>query len=104
MIEFTYLPGIHWLAAGGVVTLAALALSYRWAKGRSSGRLRWLLAGLRALAIALVVFCLLGPEWVEAIKRQPKSRLAVLLDTSRSMKVKDVPGGRLAAAKEWLGE
>ena len=36
-------------------------------------------------ALILVIGCLLGPEWVEPIKRQQNARVAVLLDSSRSM-------------------
>jgi uncharacterized membrane protein len=62
------------------------------------------LAGLRWIVITGLVLCLLDPEWIDAIKHQQKSRLAVLLDTSRSMGTKDVPQGRLLAAERWLKE
>lgn len=90
------------MIGGAVLAAAALLLSYSWARRRSN---RWLRAGLacvRWLTIAAVVLCVLDPEWVEAIKHQQKSRVAVLLDTSRSMGTKDVPLGRLNAAKAWL--
>jgi hypothetical protein len=102
MIQFTYLPDIRWLISVGAGALTILVLSYYWAKGRSRRGLRIGLAVLRGVIVAAVVFCLLDPEWVEAIKRQPKSRLAFLLDTSRSMTAKDVPAGRLAAARSFL--
>jgi uncharacterized membrane protein len=54
------------------------------------------------LVITGLVLCLLDPEWFEAIKHQQKSRIAVLLDTSRSMGIKDIPQGRLPAAQHWL--
>src|SRR5262249_7721937 len=60
------------------------------------------LAGLRWVIIACVVVCLLNPEWLEAIKHQQRARVALLLDTSRSMGAKDVAPTRLAAAKRWL--
>jgi hypothetical protein len=102
MIQFTYMPEVWWLIIGAVFAGALVCLSYFLAKGRSSRWLRGILAGLRWLSIGAVVLCLFGPEWVEAIKHQPKSRVAVLLDSSRSMSTKDVPQGRLAAAKSWL--
>ncbi|MEW6161162.1 MAG: glutamine amidotransferase [Verrucomicrobiota bacterium] len=104
MTQFTYVPDARWLIGGVVFTLSFLVLSYYWAKGRASWRLRSGLIALRALAITGVVICLLDPEWVEEIKRQPRSRLAVLLDTSKSMSVKDVQSTRLAAAKGWVQE
>ena len=102
MIEYTYLPRAEWLALAGLLVGAVIYLSYRWAKGRSSRWLRRGLALLRWVTVAGLVFCLLDPEWVEALKHQQKSRVAVLLDTSRSMGTKDLPSGRLAVAKNWL--
>lgn len=102
MIQFSYFPGPAWLLGGALLGGAAIFLSYFRAKGGSRRWLRMLLAGVRVLTIGAVVLCLFGPEWVEAIKHQQKSRIAVLLDTSRSMSIKDLPGGRLDAAKTWL--
>jgi uncharacterized membrane protein len=102
MIQFTYLPALPWLICAGLLSAAVIFISYWWAKGRAKwGRRIWLL-GLRWLVIAGVILCLLDPQWVEAIKHQPKSRVAVLLDTSRSMSLKDVPATRLGTAQNWL--
>src|SRR5438046_56844 len=102
MIQFTYLPGAYWLIAGGVLVGALLFGIYGAARGRAKWRQRVWLIALRWLTIAAVVLCLLDPQWIAAIRHQQKARIAVLLDTSRSMAIKDVPGGRLAFAKEWL--
>jgi uncharacterized membrane protein len=102
MIQFTYLPSWPWIACGAALVLIIFALSYRRAKGKPTAALRLLLILLRALAIAAIVVCILDPQWVETIKHQPKSRLALLLDTSRSMSVRDVPRDRLSAAKDWV--
>ncbi len=102
MIRFTYMPELKWLVASAALSAAAVVLSYTWAKGRANRWLRLSLAGLRWLVITGLVLCLLDPEWIDAIKHQQKSRLAVLLDTSRSMGIKDIPEGRLPAAKRWL--
>lgn len=102
MIRFTYMPELKWLVASATLSAAAVVLSYTWAKGRANRWLRLGLAGLRWIIITVLVLCLLDPEWIEAIKHQQKSRLAVLLDTSRSMGIKDLPGGRLNAARQWL--
>lgn len=102
MIRFTYLPELKWLVASAALAAAAVVLSYSWAKGRANRWLRLGLAGLRWVIITAVVLCLLDPEWIEAIKHQQKSRLAVLLDSSKSMSIKDVPDGRLAATQRWL--
>jgi uncharacterized membrane protein len=102
MIQFTHMPEVRWWICGAVAAAVVVFCSYYWAKGRSRRWLRMMLAGLRAVIIAGIVICLLNPEWVEAIKHQSKSRVAVLLDTSRSMATQDVPAGRLAASKNWL--
>src|SRR5215831_8994174 len=96
------MPELKWLLLSATLSAAAVVLSYTWAKGRANKWLRLGLAGLRWVIITGLVLCLLDPEWIEAIKHQQKSRLAVLLDTSRSMGTKDIPQGRLAATKQWL--
>jgi uncharacterized membrane protein len=102
MIEYSYQPEVRWLVAGGVTIAAVVFASYFWAKGRSKKWLRLVLAVVRWTVFAGVVLCLLDPEWIEAVKHQQKSRVAVLLDTSRSMSIKDLPQERLSAAKTWL--
>src|SRR5436190_9351618 len=102
MIQFTYLPRWSWIIGGTCIILALLWWSYRAAKGKPKTPLKAALIGLRLLAIGAVTLCLLDPQWVEIIKHQPWSRMAVLLDTSRSMSSRDVPGGRLDMAKEWV--
>jgi uncharacterized membrane protein len=102
MIRFTYMPELKWLVASATLSAAAVVLSYTWAKGRANRWLRLGLAGLRWIVITGLVLCLLDPEWIDAIKHQQKSRLAILLDTSRSMGTKDIPQGRLLAAERWL--
>jgi uncharacterized membrane protein len=57
---------------------------------------------LRWLAVAGVITCILDPQWVDSTRHQQKSRVAVLVDTSRSMSIKDVPKDRLETAKSWL--
>lgn len=101
MIEFGYMPPWWWLAVGGAAALAALWLSYTASVGRPRGLTRFTLVSLRAVAVLLAVVCLLDPQWAERIERQQKARLAVALDTSRSMSIQDLDGPRLAAAKEW---
>src|SRR5579859_7445741 len=98
MVQFTFMPQVGWIIGGATVAGAIVLLSYIWAKGRAAHWLRFVLAALRWIAIGAVVICLLGPQWVEAIKHQQKSRFAILLDTSRSMGTKDVPQDRLGAA------
>lgn len=102
MIEFAYqLPAWAWLS-GGALAATALWASYQRAKGKPRPGLRALLTATRLLVAGAIVLCLLDPQWVEIIKHQQKSRMAVLLDTSKSMSIRDVPGGRLEAARNWI--
>lgn len=102
MIEFAHHPDWRWLASGAVVAALLVFWSYRTALGRPRGLVTWWLMGLRGLILAGVLLCLLDPRRVEVIRRQERTRLAVLLDDSRSMELLDEPGGRFAAARDWL--
>ena len=102
MTDFSYLPNPRLLTMAGAIALALLLLSYWFAKGRASWIHRLCLIGLRLAAVAVVAYCLLDPHRVDETRHQPKSRLAVLVDSSRSMSIKDVPDGRLAQATIWL--
>jgi len=104
MLRFTYLPDWRWLAGAGLVAGVILFVSYYLAVGRPKWSLRVCLLTLRWLAIAGVVVCLLDPQRVEEIRRPQSAHIAVLVDTSRSMGIKDVPEGRLGSARTWLEE
>jgi uncharacterized membrane protein len=102
MIEFSYTPKITWILGAAAGVLLLVWLTYYRAKGKPSPALKFFLVFLRVLAIAAVVTCLLDPQWVEMIKHEQRSRLAVVLDTSKSMSIQDVAGPRLDAAKKWI--
>src|SRR5687767_1448014 len=102
MIEFSYTPKVEWVVAAGAAVAVFLWASYYRAKGKPGGFLKWLLVGLRLLSIAAVVICLLDPQWVEMNRHEQKSRLAVLLDTSKSMSISDLGTTRLEVAKDWV--
>ena len=102
MMQFTYQPDPRWLVPAGALAFGVLLLSYWFAKGRASWMQRVGLSGLRLGTLAVVIFCLLDPQRVDEKRQQPKARLAVLVDTSRSMSIKDVAQGRLGQATGWL--
>jgi len=104
MTHFHYLPDWPWLVGAGLLAAAILLYSYYRAVGKPKWWLRVCLLTLRWLAIAGVVVCLLDPQRVEEIHHQQSSQVAVLLDTSRSMGLQDVKGGRLRAAQNWLNQ
>lgn len=102
MMQFTRLPDPRWLILAAILVLGLLALSYGSARGRSRPWIRMLCGLLRLSALVGLVLCLLDPQWIEKTVHPRRARLAVLLDTSRSMATTDVPGGRLPAAREWI--
>jgi hypothetical protein len=87
------------LALAGLAALALIVLAYRRLRGVSAGD-RALLGTLRALAIALVLACLLRPMLVLSTAVAQRNVLAVLLDDSRSMRLADVNGGTRTSAMQ----
>lgn len=77
------------LIAAAIVGLAVAA--YRHAGGLSTAR-RALLTGLRFAALALVVLCLLRPLVPVPPDARDDSLIAVLVDVSRSMGIRDADG------------
>ena len=77
------------LLALAVVALAIVA--YRHAAGLRPGQ-RWLLVGLRAAALSLVIVCLLRPMVLVPPPDRQDGVVAVLVDGSRSMGLDDADG------------
>lgn len=102
MIEFSYKPDWLWLALAATAATAFVLWSYSTAIGRPKKPLRFLLFALRLLVLAGVLLCLLDPQRVERLEHPQPARLAVLLDTSRSMAIRDLPQDRLTTAETWL--
>ncbi|MDQ3698065.1 MAG: glutamine amidotransferase [Gemmatimonadota bacterium] len=67
-------------------------LTYARARGKSTGRDRAVLAGLRGAALALVILCLFRPMMVLAVAVPQRNVLGVLIDDSRSMRIADRDG------------
>ncbi len=94
-------PGPWWLAA--LVGAAALALgaTFYLRSARLATRDRLVLAGLRAGALAVLVVCLSGPVLLVATAVPQRNVVAVLIDDSRSMGIRDAADrSRLEAALE----
>lgn len=93
-----------WLVV--VATLAAALgawLLYR--RELRQGLMGWLLPSMRALAVALVVMMLAGPELVHTTGESHRGQVLVLVDASRSMGVTDeqMPLGSKLLAAHRLG-
>jgi len=96
------------LVIAAIVAAALVAVGLYWRGERvAARRSRVVLACLRTVVVLAVGFLLLNPVAVRSSAgSKGKARFFVLLDTSRSMAVKDIGGGsRFAAAQEAiLGE
>jgi hypothetical protein len=86
------------LLAGAAVGAVAL-VSYRRVRARSSPRDRWVLRGLRAAALVVVVVCLLRPMLVLNAAVPQRNYVGVLIDDSRSMQIADRAGRERA---DWI--
>lgn len=72
--------------AGG---LALLVLAWSYVQPGVAGRWRALCAGLKALGVALLAFCLLDPLWTGHRIRPGANLFVLLADNSQSLQVKD---------------
>ncbi|MCL6504031.1 MAG: hypothetical protein K6T86_15210 [Pirellulales bacterium] len=102
------LENVHrgWLwALLALAALALLAYTYRSIYDRTGKRLTWLLAVLRAAALALLMLALARPAWIRSRELVDPGRLAVILDNSLSMSLANASGSsRYAAARQALKE
>jgi hypothetical protein len=73
----------------GVLLFAA----YRQIYQRTSHRLVWWLMGLRVVGLLLLLLALAKPVWTSEKDLVDAGRVAVILDTSRSMELSDGQGG-----------
>src|SRR5207249_11289964 len=102
MIEFAYKLPPWCFAIGGLAAGGWILASYRLAVNKPRGIARFFLPLVRLVTVAGIGLCLLDPQRVTRIEHQPPARLAVLLDTSRSMGIGDVSPSRLEACKAWV--
>ncbi|MGZ8471018.1 MAG: hypothetical protein ACXW61_15070, partial [Gemmatirosa sp.] len=83
---------------GGVALAGLVAWTYARARGGATPRDRTLLTGLRVAALAVLVACLLRPVLVLAAAVPRRNTVAILVDDSRSMRVRDWNGRARADA------
>ena len=89
------------LGIGALAALVLVVLMYRRVQSIPL-RDRFILGALRALAILLVLACLLRPTVVLSSAVPQRNLLAILLDDSRSMRLADVDGKTRLAAEQTL--
>ncbi|MBM4080762.1 MAG: hypothetical protein FJ278_13745, partial [Planctomycetes bacterium] len=86
-VHFPHLPNL-WLLVAASVLLAAIAiLSYRGTRDRISPRARRLLSTARFAALVLLVLCLCDPIFPQFQARKAMGVVALLVDTSGSMRL-----------------
>ncbi|MEJ2636826.1 MAG: hypothetical protein P8184_16240, partial [Calditrichia bacterium] len=84
--------------AGWILLILAI-LYYRSTLPPLSGFRRWLLIALRTAALLIVLFLLLQPVLQMVYEKQSLPTLAVLLDNSKSMKIREGSGERADSVK-----
>ncbi len=100
-------PFPRWaLVAFALAAAAAVLLAWRGLRAERRRSRRWALAGLRTLSALIAFFLLLEPAVRLMQTARVKSRLAILVDRSRSMNFPMEPGGspRATAAARWIAE
>ncbi len=102
MIEFANKPDWIWATGGAVAIALLLVWSYRSASGQTTPGRRWLVLGLRLLVLTVVAVCLLDPQRVEELHHRQPARVALLLDTSRSMGTMEGGQSRIETARRWI--
>ena len=82
------------LTAGALaaVVMAGAVVTYRTVRHKGRLRDRFVLTGLRMLALAVILFCLFRPTLVVRAAVPQQNVVAVLLDDSRSMQIADWAG------------
>ncbi len=88
-MQFTYYWPV-WAVIIGIIVAVGITLYGYFSVGQSLRRLlRYSLIALRFLAVAILLCCLLAPVIKEKKDVTPISHLSILVDTSRSMELKD---------------
>src|SRR5438132_2933815 len=103
LTSLSTLPG--WaLVLACAILCAAIWLSFRGIRAEPSALRRRVLIGLRITAGLLLLVLLLEPGVEQRAESRVRARIALLLDTSRSMRFPAAPGGpsRAEAMLGWL--
>ena len=83
-----WFPG--WLALlMGAAAVGSIVLLYRREAGRVSVKARVLMAGLRAVTLATILFLVMRPSWLTETNGERPKAIALLVDDSESMKTRD---------------
>lgn len=92
--DMTIAPVVPALVIGVVAAIALLVIAISYGRVRTLRPLdRAVLGTLRALAFLVVIACLLRPSLVVASAVPQRNVFAMLVDDSRSMRIRDADGG-----------
>lgn len=98
-MQFTYYWPV-WAVIIGIIVAVGITLYGYLSVGQSLRRLlRYSLIALRFLAVAILLCCLLAPVIIEKKDVTPISHLSILVDTSRSMQLKDNHAGKTETSR-----
>ena len=94
--QFTFaVPWPFWIVAACAVVAGGLAvLLYVRTRGKVARRDRVMLLSLRLAALGIITFCLAGPALMIATVVPQQNFIGVLVDDSRSMRIRDQDGRR----------
>lgn len=93
------------LVAVALLAAIPISLTYLWVRAESQRRDRFWLATSRVFLLALLGFCLLRPSLSISTLVPQRGYVAVLIDDSRSMRVRDHgDAARSDAVRAWFGE
>ncbi|MEE2947017.1 MAG: hypothetical protein VX392_01740 [Verrucomicrobiota bacterium] len=103
MMNWSFTASLMVMLAGiGVVVLAVWLGWGNWQRNGRRGRVA-LLEALRLLAIAMLAFTLLQPEFVRQIERTETPQVIILNDASGSMQTRDVVStNNIVTRADWL--
>src|SRR3989338_6577345 len=89
--------------AFGIVVLGILSFSYTRVRGKSRWQDRVILGSIRALTLAVILFCLFRPKLMLSTVVPQRNFLGVLIDDSQSMRIADQEGARSAFVAKHFG-
>jgi len=103
MINWSFAASLMVILAG--IGVLALAAWLGWSNWQRTGRRGWvaLLEVLRLVALAMLAFTLLQPEFVRQIERTETPQIIILNDASGSMQTRDVVStNNIVTRADWL--
>jgi len=94
-----------WIAIAIIFVMWGVIIFFYYRQDKPISRLvRAILMALRCLSAGIVIFCLLEPTIVSQHYINRKSNLLMLVDSSKSMSLRDMPGSRIDVVKNLMND